>query len=113
MNILFVEMEQHNLHFMKKLAEDGHSVYTNQTYTKNYLESLGIHGVDDLPHEVWAQGQPWSHLIDMSTYEKVGNGLPEWMIPRFEVALEKYKIDKKKGNKYSHGYFTILQGYRL
>ena len=93
MNILFVEMEQHNLHFMKKLAEDGHSVYTNQTYTKNYLESLGIHGVDDLPHEVWAQGQPWSHLIDMSTYEEVGNGLPKWMEEKFEKTLEKYKID--------------------
>jgi len=93
MNILFVEMEHHNLHFMKKLAEDGHTVYTNQNYSPNYLKSFGIIAIDDLPHQCWAGGKPWSHLIDMSTYEKVGNGLPEWMIPRFEIALEKYKID--------------------
>jgi hypothetical protein len=94
MNILFVEMEQHNLQFMKKLAEDGHSVYTNQSLSKNYLKSLGINTVgDDLPHEVWAVGHSWSHLIDMDTYEEVGNGLPKWMEEKFEKTLEKYKID--------------------
>ena len=94
MNILFVEMEQHNLHFMKKLAEDGHSVYTNQPYSKNYLESLGINTIgDDLPHEVWNPNFSWGHLVDMDTYEAVGNGLPKWMEEKFENVLEKYKID--------------------
>ena len=88
MNILFVEMEQHNLHFMKKLAEDGHSVYTNQPYSKNYLESLGINTIgDDLPHEVWNPNFSWGHLVDMDTYEAVGNGLPKWMEEKFENVL--------------------------
>ena len=30
MNILFVEMEQQNLHFRRNLVQDGHTVYTNQ-----------------------------------------------------------------------------------
>jgi len=94
MNILFVEMEQHNLQFMKKLAEDGHSVYTNQSLSKNYLKSLGINTVgDDLPHEVWNPTMSWGHLVDMDTYEAVGNGLPKWMEEKFENTLEKYKID--------------------
>ena len=93
MNILFVEMEQHNLQFMKKLAEDGHTVYTNQNYSRNYLKTLGINAIDDMPHQVWAAGMPWSHLVDMDTYEEVGNGLPPFMIDRFEQTLEKYKID--------------------
>ena len=93
MNIFFVEMEYHNLHFMKKLVEDGHTVYTNHTEPFEYYKSLGIIPTDDLPQQVWQQNQPWSHLVDINTYGEVGNGLPPFMVDRFEQVLEKYKID--------------------
>ena len=93
MNIFFVEMEYHNLHFMKKLVEDGHTVYTNHTEPFEYYKSFGIIPTDDLPQQVWHQNQPWSHLVDINTYGEVGNGLPPFMVDRFEQVLEKYKID--------------------
>ena len=88
MNILFVEMEQHNLHFMKKLVEDGHTVYTNQNESSNYLKSLGINPLTELPYQIWA-----TDLVDKKDFAKVGNGLPSIIAERFSKVLEKYKID--------------------
>ncbi len=88
MNILFVEMEQHNLHFMKKLVEDGHTVYTNQNESSNYLKSLGINPLTELPYQIWA-----TDLVDKKDFAKVGNGLPSIIAERFSEVLEKYKID--------------------
>ena len=88
MNILFIEMEHHNLHFMKKLSEDGHKVYTNQTDSPNYLKSFGITSIYDLPYQIWA-----TDLVDLKNYEASGNGRPDIDIERFPKVLEKYKID--------------------
>lgn len=88
MNILFVEMEHHNLHFMKRLAEDGHTVYTQQTESTNYLKSFGITSITEMPHQIWA-----TDLVDIKDWASVGNGLPSIITERFEQVLEKYKID--------------------
>ena len=43
-------MEHQNLQFMKKLVEDGHTVYTQQHQNPNYLKSFGINSITDLPY---------------------------------------------------------------
>ena len=81
-------MEHHNLHFMKKLVEDGNTVYTQQTDSKNYLESFGITSITEMPHQIWA-----TDLVDIKDYEAAGNGLPPILAERFSQVLDKYKID--------------------
>ena len=88
MNILFVEMEHQNLHFMKKLVESGHNVYTNQYDSPNYLKSFGITALEEMPYMIWA-----TDLVDINDFKNYHHNLPEIIHDRFEQILEKYKID--------------------
>ena len=87
MNILFIEMEHQNLQFMKKLVEDGHTVYTQQHQNPNYLKSFGINSITDLPYfHLWTPEE-----IEYQTYNL--NTAPKNTSEIFPKVLEKYKID--------------------
>ena len=52
MNIFFIEMEQQNLQFQKKLVEDGHNVVTMQDKNSEYTHLFGIETTDLLPYKM-------------------------------------------------------------
>ena len=91
MNILFIEMEQQNLQFMKKLVEDGHTVYTQQCQTPIYYKSFGITSIPELPYFIYAQTKEDLKEEDINVLRN--NSLPIRIQEEFEKILEKYKID--------------------
>ena len=84
MNILFTEMEYHNLQWQVKLIEDGHTVYTIQTDCKNYLKTLNINSISEIPYRVFANPE---------NYVEISNNLPLTHLDKLEQVIEKYKID--------------------
>ena len=52
MNILFIEMEQQNLQFQKKLVEDGHNIVTMQDKNSEYTHLFGIETTNLLPYKM-------------------------------------------------------------
>ena len=55
-------MEQQNLQLMKKLVEDGHTVYTQQCQTPIYYKSFGITSIPELPYFIYAQTKMLSSI---------------------------------------------------
>ena len=62
MNILFTEMEYHNLQWQVKLVEDGHTVYTTQTGSPNYLKTLNINSISDIEYRVFTNPDNYTEL---------------------------------------------------
>jgi len=68
MNILFMEMQHQNLPLMKKLVEDGNTVYTTQHLDNpDYLRYFGIKPVDKFPFLNWEGGEVgrYSELVGL------------------------------------------------
>lgn len=86
MNILFTEMEHHNLQWQIKLVEDGHTVYTNQFKSKQYLKSLNINSISEITYEIYV------NMKELDAF-KITNEMPEHFVDTLEQVIEKYKID--------------------
>ena len=84
MNILFTEMEYHNLQWQVKLVEDGHTVYTTQTGSPNYLKTLNINSISEIEYRVFT---------NPDNYTELNNNLPLTHLDKLEQVIEKYKID--------------------
>ena len=84
MNILFTEMEYHNLQWQVKLVEDGHTVYTTQTGSPNYLKTLNINSISDIEYRTFT---------NPDNYTELNNNLPPTHLDKLEQVIEKYKID--------------------
>ncbi len=81
-------MENQNFQWQIKLAEDGHTVYTNQNASPNYLKSFNINSLTELPFRVFADAEENEEDFPVLT-----NDLPLYLIENLEKIIEKYKID--------------------
>jgi len=74
MNILFMEMQHQNLPLMKKLVEDGNTVYTTQHMdNREYLEYFGIKPVDKFPYLQWDGGEVnrYSEMVGLPIVQEI------------------------------------------